>query len=57
MRGFTYWKIYLLKFMSASDKSDALHDLVLFEQFKKHEKHPWKSVAFSNIAGFSVQHY
>ena len=24
--------------------SDALHDLVPFAQFKKREKHPWKSV-------------
>ena len=26
---------------------DALHDLVLFVQFKKREKHPWRSVTFS----------
>ena len=25
---------------------DALRDLVLFVQFKKHEKHPWRSVNF-----------
>ena len=25
---------------------DALHDLVPFVQFKKHEKHPWRSVTF-----------
>ena len=29
---------------------DALHDLVLFAQFKKRKKHPWKSVTFSNVA-------
>ena len=26
---------------------DALRDLVPFAQFKKREKHPWKSVTFS----------
>ena len=31
---------------------DASHDLVPFVQFKKREKHPWKSVAFSKVAGF-----
>ena len=31
---------------------DALHDLVPFVQFKKHEKHPWRSVTFSKVAGF-----
>ena len=30
---------------------DALHDLVLFVQFKKHEKRPWRSVTFSEVAG------
>ena len=28
---------------------DALHDLVPFAQFKKREKHPWKSVTFSKV--------
>ena len=32
-------------------KSDALHDLVPFVQFKKPEKRPWRSVTFSKIAG------
>ena len=31
-------------------KSDALHDLVPFAQFKKREKHPWKSVLFGKLA-------
>ena len=26
---------------------DALRDLVLFVQFKKREKHPWRSVTYS----------
>ena len=30
------------------DKYDALRDLVSSVQFKKHEKHPWWSVTFSN---------
>ena len=29
----------------------ALHDLVLFVQFKKREKYPWRSVTFSKVAG------
>ena len=29
----------------------ALPDLVPFVQFKKCEKHPWRSVNFSNVAG------
>ena len=28
-----------------------LHDMVPFVQFKKHEKHPWKNVAFIKVAG------
>ena len=30
---------------------DVLRDLVPFVQFKKREKHPWKSVIFSEVAG------
>ena len=29
----------------------ALRDLVPFVQFKKCEKHPWRSVNFSKVAG------
>ena len=29
-----------------------LRDLVLFVQFKKREKHPWRSVTFSKVAGY-----
>ena len=32
-------------------KYDALRDLVPFVQFKKREKHPWRSVTFSEVAG------
>ena len=31
----------------------ALRDFVPFVQFKKREKHPWGSVTFSKVAGFS----
>ena len=31
---------------------DALRDLVSFAQFKQREKHPWRSVTFSKVAGF-----
>ena len=31
----------------------ALRDLVPFAQFKKREKHPWRSVNFSKVAGWS----
>ena len=32
---------------------DALRDLVPFVQFKKREKHSWRIVNFSKVAGFS----
>ena len=35
------------------DICDALRDLVPFLQFKKHEKHPWRSVNLSKVAGFT----
>ena len=30
---------------------DALRNLLSFVQFRKREKHPWRSVTFSKIAG------
>ena len=30
----------------------ALRDLIPFGKFKKREKHPWRSVNFSKVAGF-----
>ena len=33
---------------------DGLRVLVPFVQFKKPEKHPWRSVIFSKVAGFSL---
>ena len=35
----------------------ALRDLVPFVQLKKHEKHPWRSVTFSKVAGLNLQLY
>ena len=32
-------------------KCDALRDLVAFVQFKKRERHPWRSVNFNKVAG------
>ena len=34
---------------------DALRNLVPFVQFKKREKHPWRSVTFSKAAGKRLQ--
>ena len=31
---------------------DVLRDLVPFVQFKKREKHPWRSVTLSKVAGY-----
>ena len=30
---------------------DVLRDLVSFAQFKKREKHPWRSATFGKVAG------
>ena len=38
-----------------NNKCGALFDLVPFVQFKKREKHPWRSVTSSKVAGFSLQ--
>ena len=32
---------------------EAFREFVPFVQFKKREKHPWRSVTFSKVAGFS----
>ena len=36
---------------------DALRDLVPFEQFKKREKYPWRTVTFSKVTCFNLQLY
>ena len=34
---------------------DALRNLEPYVQLKKREKHPWRSVYFSKVVGFSLQ--
>ena len=36
---------------------DVLHDLVPFVQFKKREKHPWRSVTLVKLQNFGLQLY
>ena len=50
-------KIKLEKGNTKKEICDSLRDLVPFVQFKKHEKHPWRSINFSKVAGFSLQLY
>ena len=33
---------------------DTLHDLIPFVQFKKRDKHSWRTVTFSKVAGLKV---
>ena len=40
-----------MKAFTLFQKWDALRDLVPFAQIKKREKHPWRSVTFSKVAG------
>ena len=49
--GFTLVVRTMLGFVPAEseDICDALRDLVLFVQFKKREKHPWRRVNFSKV--------
>ena len=47
------WALFPLLEMLNKNKCDALRDLVPFVQSKKREKHPWKSVTFSKVAGFT----
>ena len=42
---------------SMLDNIGSLRDLVPLVQFKNREKHPWRSVNFSKVAGFSLQLY
>ena len=36
-------------------KCDALRDLVPLVQLEKRQKHPWRSVTFSKVTGFSLK--
>ena len=38
--------------LQSGTRCDVLRDLVLSAQFKKREKHRWRSVTFSKVAGF-----
>ena len=44
----------LLIYLFNRPSCDALHVLVSFVQFKKREKHPWRSVTFSKVGGKST---
>ena len=44
------WQTVQTKWMNSL--CGALRDLVPFVQLKKREKHPWRSVNFSKVAGF-----
>ena len=47
------YKTSIAETVTVTDKCDPLYDLVPFVQFKKREKHPWRSVNFSKVAGLS----
>ena len=64
LKVFCYWKysgllqptlIFRRAYKTLEDICDALCDLVPFVQFKKREKHPWRSVNFNKVAGFSLK--
>ena len=38
-----------IAFQAVTNTCDALRDLVPILQFKKREKHPWRSVTFSKV--------
>ena len=42
-----YWQTCF----NISERCDALRDLVPLVPFKKREKHPWRNVTFSKVAG------
>ena len=43
--------VYMIQNEGFLTIGDALRNLVPFVQFKKHEKHPWRSLAVSKVAG------
>ena len=54
---FPDFTIFILRYLALAlmkrwNICGALRDLVLFVQFKKRKKHPWRSVNFSRVAGF-----
>ena len=48
---------WILSSISQFIMQDTLHDLVPFVQYKKHEKHLWRSITFSKVTRFSLQLY
>ena len=52
-----WWKLLFILSFRSLDICDALCDLVPCAQFKKREKHPWRNVTFSKVAGCSLQFY
>ena len=48
------WRILILSIVREIYICGALRDLVLFVQFEKRKKHPWRSVNFSKIAGLKL---
>ena len=44
------WSLYIIR-SNLLNIYDALHDLVPLVQFKKREKHQWRSVTFSKAVG------
>ena len=34
---------------------DALRNLLPFVEFKKRQKHPWRSLTFGKVTGFNMQ--
>ena len=42
--------LFLLFYVLRPHICDVLHDLISFLEFKKREKHPWRSVNFSKVA-------
>ena len=52
MKKYSRDDLFLQFFYKRSDCiCDVLRDLVPFAQFKKCEKHPWRGVTFSKVAG------
>ena len=49
--------VYCLYFQFCTGICGALRNLLAFVQFKKREKHPWRSVNFSENAGLNLQLY
>ena len=49
-KGFYVESLFLLFYVLWPQICDVLRDLISFLQFKKREKHPWRSDTFSKVA-------